>query len=79
LLIVAGIEMHRVNRGLAVIEPECRVITGRWLVRRLCRVIVGFECGVGHFAGDEAADKDRLSGFGKAERVDKCIPMIFAS
>jgi len=44
---VTPIDVHRVDGRFAVIEPECCVVVGWWLVRRACRVVIGFERAVG--------------------------------
>jgi hypothetical protein len=44
---IAGIDVHRVHCGLAIIEPQRYVVAGWRAVRRACRVVVGFEGAVG--------------------------------
>ena len=52
---VARIDVHRVDSGFTIIKSECCVVAGWWLVRRACRVGIGFKGTVRAFvvASDE--------------------------
>ena len=57
---IARIDVYRVDGGLAIIEPECCVIAGWRLVRRACRVGIGFQRAVG--ASISIDRRGRVSG-----------------
>jgi len=75
---VARIDVHRVDCGLAIIEPECCVIA-RWrLVRRPCRVVIGFQRAVWAFVitCDEPPNTGCLGWLVEVERLDELIALV---